>query len=226
MKRIKSIFFFLFFISLFFSICYSCQAFKQSEYEIFVPSNLEEGSKYPLIVAFSPSGNGQGVLNLWKEIAEEKKCIIIASNRIKNGNDVQEDLEIINKDINTHFVNNFPIDIKKVVAVGMSGGGMAAHLYSFFYPNTVSAVITNVGTINAFSRSQSEAYTRNRICVFLASPTDFNYQIMKDVDLVFLQNHGWICKWIEFNGGHINAPADKLEEALDYALEQINEKEE
>lgn len=197
--------------------------FDPKDYAVYTPNGIDLKVKYPVIIGFSPSGNGLSVVNTLQKIADEKKCFIIASNQMRNGADPIYILEQFTQDLAKVFSKKLPIDLKKTVAFGMSGGGMASHLYSFLYPGIISAVITDVGCINEFARSQSEAYPKNKICVFLASPTDFNYSIMK-IDLDFLQKHNWNCKWIEFEGGHITASQDKLKEAFEYVLSEFNKK--
>ena len=219
-----SIIYKIFFIVLFSLICLNyCQAkdFNEKDYSIYIPEGLDTNESYPVILGFSPSGNGKGLINIWKEAADEYNCIIIASNLMRNGAEPVYILEQFSKDLSNELSRNYPIDIKRTIAVGMSGGGMASHLFSFLYPNSVSAVITNVGCINEYARSQTDVYPHNKVCAFLASPTDFNYSIMK-IDLNFLTNHDWKCKWIEFQGGHSNAPKDKLKEALDFVLNELN----
>ena len=198
--------------------------FKDTDYVVYLPAGINTYVPRPVIIGFSPSGNGQDVVNIWKEAAEEYNSVIIASNKVRNGKDIQAELLVIKEDLNKKFSKEYPIDLKKVIAVGSSGGGMASHLFSFLHPDTVSAVISNVGYIHEGTLAQSNNYPRNKICAFLAGTTDYNYKLMKE-DLTFLQKHGWTCKWIEFVGGHVMAPQEQRKEALKFVLDELEKKE-
>ena len=200
------------------------QDFNSEDYVIFLPKGIASYIPRPVIIGFSPSGNGKDVVNIWQEAAEENNAVIIASNKVRNGLDIQTVLLVIKKDLNEKFSKEYPIDLKKVIAVGSSGGGMASHLFSFLHPDTVSAVISNVGYIHEGTLAQSKIYPQNKICAFLAGTTDYNYKLMKE-DLAFLQKHGWTCKWIEFIGGHVMAPQEQRKEALKFVLDELEKKE-
>ncbi len=194
--------------------------FNERAYCIFVPQGLEAGELYPLILGFSAGGKGKRVVSNWKTAAEKYKCIIVASNVVRNGMDIQKEIEKIKIDVKERLAKQLPIDLNKVLALGSSGGGMAAHLYSFFHKNFIKGVITNVGYIHEGLLKQKSVYPRDKVCVFLASPTDFNYKLMIE-DWRFLERQGWACKWIEFEGGHVMAPEEDRLEALRFVLENL-----
>ncbi|MBP5470037.1 MAG: hypothetical protein J6Z11_12425 [Candidatus Riflebacteria bacterium] len=198
--------------------------FNPDDYVIFLPTGINSYIPRPVIMGFSPSGRGQDIIDIWQDAAEEYNCIIIASNLVKNGMDIQKELVKIKSDLKNEFIQEYPIDLNRVIAVGSSGGGMASHLFSFLHPDTISAVITNVGYIHEGTLAKSKIYPRNKICAFLAGTTDYNYKLMKE-DLKFLKEHGWTCKWIEFVGGHVMAPQERRKEALKFVLDELEKKE-
>ena len=116
----------------------------------------------------------------------------------------------------------FPVQTDRVITLGTSGGGMAAHLFSFFHPDTVGAVISSVGYIHENSLKHKDTYPQGKVCAFLTSPTDFNYKLMQE-DKKFLTSLNWKLKWYEFEGGHRTAPEDVREEALKWVLQTLQE---
>ncbi len=128
-------------------------------------------------------------------------------------------LKRIVKLINERIAPKYPIKTDCIIAVGTSGGGMASHLFSFFHPETVAGVISSVGYIHENSLKQFDKYPYNKACVFLTSPTDFNYKLMKE-DEKFLKKHDWNTLWIEFEGGHRTGPLELRDEALEWILSQ------
>ena len=200
--------------------------FNPDNYEVYLPEGIKSYVPRPVIIGFSPSGRGVEIINMWQEAADEFNCIIIASNVVKNGMDIRNELNNITEDLNNHFAKEYPIDLNKVIAVGSSGGGMSSHMFSFFHPDTVAAVITNVGYIHesTLKGENRKRYPQNKVCAFVAGTTDYNYKLMKE-DISFLQKRGWSCKWIEFIGGHVWAPQETRKEALEFVLEELEKKE-
>ncbi|PKL43424.1 MAG: hypothetical protein CVV41_10215 [Candidatus Riflebacteria bacterium HGW-Riflebacteria-1] len=196
--------------------------FEENEYLIYVPEGLAAGERYPLIVGFSPSANAKDTVATWRGHADNHKCIILASKIIKNGMDIPNYLNRLRNLIHERVAVQYSIRPDRIIAVGTSGGGMASHLFSFFHPDTVAAVITSVGYIHENSLKHKDTYPRGKVCAFLTSPTDFNYKLMQE-DRKFLKSLDWQIKWYEFEGGHRTAPEEIREEALTWVLEALSQ---
>ncbi|MFH2138375.1 MAG: hypothetical protein ABII88_07675 [Candidatus Omnitrophota bacterium] len=187
------------------------QTIDQESYLLYIPSNIHKEKKYPLVIALHPGGHAPAMIETWKNIAEEHKWIVFASKTFRNG--ASNWNEPIYEALEEVFMK-YPINKRKIISTGISGGGMGAHMLSYSSLNLVSAVIANVGRIhpNYKKAPAKNDYPRKKIAVFLASPTDFNYEHMKD-DRNFLRDLGWDVKWIEFEGGHVTAPEHAYQEA-------------
>lgn len=196
--------------------------YEENEYLVYVPDGIDTDQKYPLIVAFSPGGDADGLVKTWGPHADQNKCLVMASKIIKNGMDIPLYLKRLRKLIWERVGEQFPVQTDRVIALGTSGGGMAAHLFSFFHPDTVVAVISSVGYIHENSLKHKDTYPQGKVCAFLTSPTDFNYKLMQE-DKKFLTSLNWKLKWYEFEGGHRTAPEDVREEALKWVLQTLQE---
>jgi len=196
--------------------------YEENEYLVYVPDGIDTDQKYPLIVAFSPGGDADGLVKTWGPHADRNKCLVMASKIIKNGMDIPLYLKRLRKLIWERVGEQFPVQTDRVIALGTSGGGMAAHLFSFFHPDTVGAVISSVGYIHENSLKHKDTYPQCKVCAFLTSPTDFNYKLMQE-DKKFLTSLNWKLKWYEFEGGHRTAPEDVREEALKWVLQTLQE---
>lgn len=192
---------------------------EENEYFMYAPEGLNPDGVYPLIVAFSPGGNGRSLIKTWKKHADDHNCVLFASKIIKNGMDIPLYLKRIKKLILERIAPKYPISPSCIITTGTSGGGMAAHLFSFFHPDIVAGVITSVGYIHENSLKQKDKYPQGKVCVFLTSPTDFNYKLMKE-DAKFLKARNWNTSWIEFEGGHRTAPEQNRDEALSWMIVQ------
>ncbi len=191
---------------------------EENEYFLVIPSASQENTPCPLLVAFSPSGNGRGLVKNWKNIVEKNGCFLFASKIVKNGMDIPLYLKRIKKLIKTRLAEKYRIQTDSIIATGVSGGGMASHLFCFFHPDMVAGVISTVGYIHENSLKKKEQYPRDKVCVFLTGPKDFNYKLMKE-DKKFLDSLNWTTKWEEFAGGHRQAPDELLDEALKWVIE-------
>jgi predicted peptidase len=206
-------------------ICQPCFAKEEPtvidkpEYIVYVPSGIEYSQRYPLVIALHPAASASSMINVWKETAEKHKWIILASKEFRNGiNTLPIYARIFN--ILDELTSDLPIDRAKIIATGLSGGGMGSHELSFLYPHLISAIIVNTGMMNEYYLNQKNKYPSGKIAVFLASPTDVRYGEMQR-DERFLQGLGWQTKWIEFEGGHIFAPASVYEEAVEWLEERL-----
>lgn len=189
------------------------------EYILYVPSGIYPTQKYPLVIALSPGANAQSMINTWKEVAEDCKWIILASKEFRNGVDpapVFSRIVNILRDLSSQL----PIDKSKIIATGLSGGGMGSHYFAFLHPDLIAAVVINTGMMHEQFVGQGDIYPKDKIAVFLASPTDFRYGEMKR-DRAFLEGLGWKTKWIEFQGGHTFAPHSSYKEAAEWLKEQF-----
>jgi predicted esterase len=187
------------------------------DFKIYIPTGIPRQTLAPLVVGFSPGGNADEVINTWKDVAEKYKWIILASKNFRNGVNPSAVFEKVKQEIDSG-VSGLPIDKKKVIASGLSGGGMGSHMFSFHFPNLVSGIVVNTGMIEEYYFSKKEVYPHEKLAVFLASPTDFRYQEMKR-DRLFLESLGWKTKWIEFEGGHRMAPASSYVQAARWLIE-------
>jgi predicted esterase len=184
----------------------------KGNYLIYTPAGMEPGKTYPLVFALSPSADAQALITAWAQVAEKHKWIVAASKTFKNGQDFLPSLSQVASQLND-VEKNFPINKNRVIFSGISGGGMASHAFSKFYPGRVSAIVINTGMMAEGSKTAD--YPQRKLAVFLASPTDFRYNEMKR-DNQFLQSRRWKTKWMEFSGGHTMAPLEVYAQAADW----------
>lgn len=191
------------------------QRISTAQYILYIPSGIDHSRKYPLVFALSPGADGNSMVGAWKEVADKYKWIVLGSNEHRNGLLFKDLGPMLTKTLK--FVTaNYPVDKSRVIATGFSGGGMSAHYLSMAYPNLFWAVVANTGMIHEdYKDGKKYSYPRNKIAVFLASPTDFRYGEMKE-NRRFLESIGWKTKWVEFPGGHAIAPKTAYETAAEW----------
>jgi predicted esterase len=193
----------------------------ETNHVVFVPGGLASDNKYPLAILLSPGADANSMIRHWQPLAEKYKWILVASKVFRNGVSPDAAFDKILELLNQNPLK-LPFDKTRVVASGISGGGMGAHMMTFYYPDLVSGAIANTCMIDDFFYARTNRYPHGKLAVFLASPTDFRYQNMQK-DQNFLKGLGWRTRFIEFNGGHIMAPVKTYEEAVLWFITQWRE---
>jgi predicted esterase len=188
------------------------------EYVLYLPSELDLQSRHPLLVALSPSADAWSMIRAWQPVVEKHKWLLFASKTSRNGvpyGSIVPPLIAAVKSVSA----DYPVDKSRIVATGLSGGGMASHCLAYMHPELFAAVIINTGMM-AEDQPTWPHPSRNKIAVFVASPTDFRYEQMKK-DRLFLESLGWKTHWIEFPGGHRLAPSAVLEDAAEWLSQEF-----
>lgn len=188
------------------------------QYIMYIPAGITDTKMYPLVIALSPTGDAQALIEMWISISEKYKWMIFASKEFRTGMDMGPVLEKMMSEI-AKLSTRFPIDQSRVMAAGLAGGGMGAHALSFLYPKVIRAVVVNSGMINDYFIGQKDIYPRNKLVVFLANPDGLRYAEMKR-DRKFLEGFSWKTKWIEFKGESV-APASAYQEAAEWLTNQL-----
>ena len=116
--------------------------------EIFKPDSLEEGGKYPLIVALHGYGrNPARALDNWKEAAEKIGAIVIApqgtqqmSSSAFHWGELSDSVPVVVAAVEK-AVQELPVDPDKVILTGFSQGGSLAYEAALSHPELFSGLI-------------------------------------------------------------------------------------
>lgn len=191
------------------------QIIRNAKHVLYIPAGMKLGKRYPLLIALSPSANGQTMVKHWQCVGDKFRWIIYGSNIHRNGVDMLKQINEIYDDVKKLF-SKYPINRAQIAVTGFSGGGMCSHAFAFYKKKFVKAIIPNTGMMHRIyqqNQKMIKQYPRRKVVVFLASPSDFRYTHMQQ-DQKYLRGKGWKTKWIEFKGGHVMAPeAANLEAA-------------
>jgi predicted esterase len=171
-----------------------------------VPPGRDPNEKLPLIIAFDPHGDGNLAVRSLTGAVTEFDCIVAGSNVIRNGYEKMEDaFATMTGDI----FNLFQADRQRIYAVGFSGGGRFAQIFSQMYTDTRAVISIGAGSV--FNPS---AQPVNKLPIlFIAGNEDFNYmEINNSVDN--LKAGGFLCYFFEYDGKHEWPERKIMDEAL------------
>ena len=196
----------------------------QSDALVYVPASRSANEKMPVVFSFSPGGDAAYMVRLWQEMADEQHWIIYASKEYRNHLNMNAMYPQIRQRM-TQTLQQYPqADASRIILTGMSGGASFSHAMNLEYPGVASALIVNTGRIWEDVLARHELSRENfgrskKLLVFLASPTDFRYQEMKQ-DEQLMKQKGWKTHWIEFQGGHRYAPDAVYQQAVQWIVNQ------
>jgi hypothetical protein len=104
-------------------------------YELYIPGNARACSQLPLIIILDPHGNGKSAIERFIPASENYKCMLAASNYVKNNfNGYLDEISLLLNDIQEKYPTN-----GKIFVAGFSGGARMA--LSFGQRNIVNGVI-------------------------------------------------------------------------------------
>jgi predicted esterase len=185
----------------------TCIKFANTSYALYLPQNYSPARKFPVIIAFDPSGNGSIPVVKYRELADRFGYILMGSNDSKNGQDLNTSSYIIDA-LFSETTGRYAIDTSRIYVMGFSGGARIASLIGFFQGGVAGVIGCGAGL----------PATRQQIrfkpdYIGLAGNADFNMteliQLDKQLDQVKFP-HALIL----FNGRHAWPPADIMENAF------------
>jgi predicted esterase len=225
----------------------SVQAKSTSGFLVYVPKGLSPSGTYPLVVAFSPTGDAAGALNQWKPIAKQDHWIVIVSRdfsdrvfggggSFENGTLFAQVVAMNYKDPNylsnekaaiDQAIAGLPVDRTRIVLAGFSGGSVVAHDLNVSYPGFASAVIDNSNGddtltippsyVSGFPTSSSFGASRKE-AIFLVGQSDARFGPLIRETIPIYQRWGWQTYYRTFAGGHKVAPANVYRSAIAWLI--------
>ncbi|MCL4513894.1 MAG: hypothetical protein M1421_07810 [Candidatus Eremiobacteraeota bacterium] len=181
---------------------------------LYIPGYYNKKVKHPLVIALSPVGDPYSMIKAWQTAADNHQWFIAASKLFHNGPTPVSLFHSMEEEVKK-IESIYPINPSEIIASGFSGGGMGSQMFAFYFPSFIRAVVTNTGMINRSFYQEKAFYPHSKLCVFIASPTDFRFTDMKE-DRKFLESLGWSTDWIQFSGGHTIAPSWAYEKAAEW----------
>lgn len=180
----------------------SCKLDVTNTYEVYLPTSLSDTAVYPVVVFFSPQGEGKVPLEKYKMIAEEWEFILIGSNYTKNGMDANLAMTGANNLVND-VLSRFNVDPARLYLSGFSGGARIA--------GGVALQRMDVTGVICCSATPPESVAP-RGYVGVAGLGDMNYLEMKKFQSA--QTASSLSELIVFDGKHEWPPVQTMENAM------------
>lgn len=166
-----------------------------------------------MIILFSPSGHGSGILKQFKESCESVGWVGVGCDEFKNGMDttVAESMfEALLPIIEKAVVH----DPQRLYMGGLSGGALRAFGYSAKFDRPWKGIISCGGWLG--ERYELD-YCKGMAVAWVNGNNDQNANAWVDNDTPVLERRRCKTKLFSFPGGHVVGPPEVLTEAMRWA---------
>lgn len=188
-------------------------------YHIYFPTKFKSrtATNTPLIIAFSPGGDGQGIMKNIISAAEKNNCILIGCDYLRNGiSDYELEVDVENEILDDIF-NFFKYDKDILIYAGFSGGAMRSYGLSVRRSEKIYGILAMGGWLGG-PNYQDEKYQSNMRIAMANGSEDRGANGWQPIDAKTLEKYNSVIKLFPFEGKHQPAPEDVVDNALEWIL--------
>ena len=191
-------------------------------YHVYFPTSYTGKNDLPLLVAFSPSGDGMGMLNALKGSAEKVQWILVGCDRLSNDTEsTREDLAM-EKEVMDEVLAKVPHDVQRLYLAGFSGGAMRAYSMSFRRTERIAGIIAYGGWLGG-AETADKKFCKYMSVAMVNGRRDKNANDWAEKDAEVLKKRHCHTKQFPFDGGHEVAPAEVTDQALAWLEDEWKE---
>ncbi len=188
-----------------------CNKYPDESYALYIPKNNDSLKKLPVIIFFDSHGKGKYPLELYKNLSEKYKMVLVGSNKIQNGMNINEAMNVYENLIND-LKQKISIDTQMIFISGFSGGARMACEIAQSYKEISGVIACSAGIdISRVHTSPTFYY------VSIAGNYDMNYSEILSVDQ-YMEKISACHQLLLFNGKHQWPPVETMNEAILFIL--------
>ncbi|GAA3617235.1 sialate O-acetylesterase [Flavivirga amylovorans] len=184
-------------------------------YHVYTPSNFETSKKRPLIIAFSPGGNGLGILNKMKASVEKMGWILVGCDMLKNGMKNHSLEQKMEDELLNAIFKNIPHNTSRVYLSGFSGGAMRSYQLTTRRNEKFAGILAYGGWLGG-DTYQDKPYQKGMRIAQVNGIKDMGANKWKDIDAKTLKKHQCTVKHFSHEGGHQVAPESVSTMAMEW----------
>ncbi len=189
-------------------------------YHVSVPDKFEvDASPMPLLVVFSPGGNGMGLLEKLRAPANSAGWFLVGCDKLRNGMDDHATEVEMEDEVLDHILANVPHDPARIYLGGFSGGGMRAFGITARRNEPYAGILSYGGWLGG-PDYQGEPYRENMSVAMLTGTRDRGASGWIPIDTRALRKRNCTVKHFSFAGGHTVAPTEVTRLAIEWQEQQ------
>jgi hypothetical protein len=188
-------------------------------YHLYVPTSFKPDAPPPIIIAFSPTGNGAGMVRSLKKSAEKAGWLVAGCDKLRNG--FKGDAGKHEDEVLDDILKSIPHQIDRRCLAGMSGGAMRCYglLREGRRKEHYFAVLAFGGWLGGRSFGNKK-YDANVVVAQINGDNDKGANSWTERDAEALRKSGCVVRAFKFPGGHVMAPPDVTDEAIAWLVEE------
>jgi hypothetical protein len=194
----------------------------QTTYHIAVPDNFSSKQPPPLLVVFSPGGDGRGMMNQVRASANKVGWMVIGCDKLRNGMKIEDELPI-EKDLVSDLHAFIPYDHTRLFYGGMSGGAWQAYHLTWRAKDRCAGILAFGGWLGG-AEDQKKPFQKNMAIAMVNGDKDANARAWEESDGKVLKTRRCEVRIFHFPGGHEVAPSDVIDEAVAWLDQQAGAK--
>jgi tetratricopeptide (TPR) repeat protein len=185
---------------------FKCKKDSSQTYTVLLPANYKSETRWPVIFAFDPHGDGHLPLQKMREPASQLGYILIGSENFRNG---VTNIQGIAAAMFEDAMSRFSIDDKRVYLAGFSGGARAAGSIALSGKGIRGIILSGAGQ----SGFRADMKSSGLVVYGIAGLGDFNMSEIQNMDKE-LTSFGIVHSISFFNGKHEWPAVEELKQAL------------
>jgi poly(3-hydroxybutyrate) depolymerase len=184
----------------------------KTSYHIAVPDRYDARKPPPLLVVFSPGGDGKGMMSAVRAAANKVGWMALGCDGLSNGMKDEDELRIeqeLMRDIQAFI----PYNPARLYYGGLSGGAQRAYQMTHLFKNPCAGILAFGGWLGG-AQEQKKPFQRNMAVAMVNGDSDKGAGSWESSDTAVLKRKGCKVKVFHFPGGHIIAPTNTIEAAV------------
>ncbi|MHC5056145.1 MAG: hypothetical protein ACYTKD_15675 [Planctomycetota bacterium] len=194
-------------------------------YHVYVPTSFKPDAPPPIIIAFSPSGKGAGMVKALRKSAEKAGWLVAGCDKLRNK--FRDRTEKHEDEVLDDILKSVPHQIDRRCLAGMSGGAMRA--YSFLQQGRRKedyfAILAFGGWLGGTSFLRLK-HKPNVVVAQINGESDKGANAWLKRDAEALTKSGCVVDAFKFPGGHVMAPPKTMDEAIEWVVAEREKLEE
>ncbi len=189
---------------------YSSEGEEAVSYHVYRPSNYDGDNPPPMIIMFSPGGNGKGMLGQVTAACEELGWVGVGCDVFKNGADdelLKEKFAVLLPHIEKTVQHN----PERLYTGGMSGGALRAYQYTAAFKRPWKGVLAFGGWLGG---ATSLDCPRKMAVAIVNGDGDEAANSHNDSVQAILEGRRCKVEIFQFPGGHVVAPPEVILKAM------------
>jgi len=170
-------------------------------YHVYYPTLFDPASPPPIVIAFSPDGNGLSMVKILGASVEQANWIVAGCDKLRNSSDKSKPWTIMEDEVLDDIYARIPHNHARIYLAGFSGGAMRAYGLASRRPERFAGILAYAGWLGGPKR-QKKKYCSHMAVAMVNGRKDKGANACQKGDMRALLR--WDChvKTFPFNGGH------------------------